>query len=293
MGSSVHTVTEQGGQVKAGYVSGWGLLTCWHLLSLDAPTVAVTWTWFVARVTHVELPWTELAAMFIAVWLLYAADRLLDARGLGTDPFTPGLEQRHLFHHQHRVGFRLGIGVACAALTVLLPDLAAAELLRYVLLGVLLAGWFVVIHTGRRPLPKEFIVGGFFAAAVFIPTIARDPGQRGALVLPAIALGVLCSLNCLFIFAWEHEGKSATGAHPGTRLGGQVVLPAAVLTCLAGLLAAAMTREPARGLVGACAVSAGLLVGLHLMRRRVEKTALRAFCDAVLLTPLLFGLWVR
>ena len=293
MGSSVHMSREQGGRVKIGFGSAWAWLTGWHLLSLDAPTVAVVWTWFVARATHIALPWTELAAMFIAVWLLYAADRLLDSRGLSADPFTPGLERRHLFHHQHRVGFRLGIGAACALLVVLLPRLPVAEMQRYVLLGILLAGWFVVIHTGRRPLPKEFVVGGFFAAAVFIPTVARDPWLRGMLVLPALLLGALCSLNCLFIFAWEHEGESEVGAHPGTRLGGRVVLPAAVMTCLAGLLASAFAPEPARGLLGACGVSAGLLGGLHLMRGRLEKTVLRAWVDAVLLTPLLFGLWVR
>ena len=55
-------------------------LTLWHLLSLDAPTVAVLWTWFIARTNHVHLPLASLAAMALAVWILYAADRFLDAR---------------------------------------------------------------------------------------------------------------------------------------------------------------------------------------------------------------------
>ena len=55
-------------------------LELWHLLSLDAPTVAVLWTWFIAASVHIALPLTSLLAMGLVVWMLYAADRLLDAR---------------------------------------------------------------------------------------------------------------------------------------------------------------------------------------------------------------------
>ena len=55
-------------------------LALWHLLSLDAPSVATVWTIAIAHAAGVDLPWTSAAAMFIAVWILYAADRLLDAR---------------------------------------------------------------------------------------------------------------------------------------------------------------------------------------------------------------------
>ena len=85
-----------------------GVLALWHLLSLDAPTVAVIWTWFVARAEHVRLPWATPAAMGIAVWMLYAGDRLLDARvldGVRTAWTGERLEARHLFHYRHRRGF--------------------------------------------------------------------------------------------------------------------------------------------------------------------------------------------
>jgi len=77
-------------------------LVLWHLLSLDAPTIAVLWTWFVARMTRTAVPWTTEAAMGVTVWLLYAADRLLDTRALDPLGDTSEFEARHFFHHRHR-----------------------------------------------------------------------------------------------------------------------------------------------------------------------------------------------
>ena len=60
------------------------LLTHWHLLSLDAPTVATVWTLYIASAAHLHLPLRLPVAMFSSVWLLYAVDRLLDSRILAT-----------------------------------------------------------------------------------------------------------------------------------------------------------------------------------------------------------------
>lgn len=273
-----------------------GLLARWHLLSLDAPTVTAVWTWFIARAVGLWLPWTEIAAMFVAVWVLYAADRLLDARGMGSGT-VPGLEARHLFHHAHRVWFRWGIVAACLTLAALLPTLLWEEVKLYLVLGSLLVGWFLIIHTagrvGARALPKEFVVGVFFAAAVFIPTVARVPAMRAALLLPALLAGTVCWLNCLFIFAWEHEGDLARQAHTSTRLAAAYVV---WLGCaLVGITAGLVWVVPLdlRWIVAAAGASAGLLVLLHGARARVEATTLRALADVALLTPLLAGLWLR
>lgn len=255
------------------------MLQGWHLLSLDAPTVAAVWTWFVARAVGVWLPWPGVAAMFCAVWVLYAADRLLDARG------TDGLEARHLFHRRHRVGFRWGIAVSCVALALLLPRMMVTAVRMDVVLGALLVGWFVVIHSGEKPLPKEFVVGMFFAAAVFVPTVARSPELRGELLLPAALFGALCCLNCLFIFAWEHEGLREARGHRFTLLAAHWVVWLGVgLTVVCFFLGSEIAR--------AVGCSAGLLVVVHLLRGRVDRITLRALADLVLLTPLVMG-WCR
>ncbi len=216
--------------------------------------------------------------MFCAVWVLYAADRLLDARG------TVGLEERHLFHRRHRVGFRWGIALGCFALAALLPRMSVAAVRLDVVLGALLVGWFVVIHSGERPLPKEFVVGIFFAAAVFVPTVARRPELRLELVLPAVLFGALCCLNCLFIFAWEHEGVGEARGHRCTVMAARWVVGLGVGLSLGCFFAGGMVAR-------AVGVGAGLLVAVHRVRGRVERTTLRALADLVLLTPLVVGWW--
>ena len=257
-------------------------LVRWHLLSLDAPTVATVWTWFVARECGIMLPWESVAAMFCAVWVLYAADRLLDARG------TAGLEERHLFHRKHGRRFRVGIGAGCLALAVLVPRMSLAAVRMDFVLGALLVAWFVFIHSvasGARPLPKEFVVGMFFAAAVFVPTVASRPNFCAELYVPAILFGVLCSLNCLFIFAWEHEEVREVR---GNRLT-LAASPWAVWLSIALGLGCLGFGESL--LLRAVGWSAGLLVAVHVLRGRVERTTLRALGDLALLTPLVVEWW--
>jgi hypothetical protein len=271
-------VSEVGTRTEVRVQYGSRVLAAWHLLSLDAATVAAVWTWFVARASGVRLPWESVGAMFAAVWVLYAADRLLDARG------TVGLEARHLFHREHARGFRWGIAAGCVALAMLVPRMAVDAVRMDVGLGALLVGWFVVIHAGEKPLPKEFVVGAFFAAAVFVPTVARRIELQRELLLPAVLFGTLCCLNCLFIFAWEHDGLGEVRGHRFTVLAARWVAWLGVglaVSCLC-------LRGPIFAAVG---ISAGLLVGVHLARRRVERTTLRALADLVLLTPLLVGWW--
>jgi hypothetical protein len=101
-------------------------LVLWHLLSLDAPTAAVAWIWFIAAANHVHLPVSAPLAVFIAVWTLYASDRLLD---------TEDLELRHRFHQKHRDAFVTGIAAAFLALAFLLPHIPPQSIHLYLILG--------------------------------------------------------------------------------------------------------------------------------------------------------------
>ncbi len=272
------------------------LLDRWHLLSLDAPTVAALWTWFLAHANHVAVPATSIAAMAIAVWLLYAADRLLDARLLDAclreTPHT--LELRHHFHHRHRRRFLVAIAAASLALAALLPTLPPAAIRLYLVEGSFLAGYFILIHATRSAhrLPKELAVGLFFAAATFIPTISRQPALRLQLLAPAILFATLCSLNCLFIYTWEHAAstrhQAAASTHPATRFALRYLHPAAfTLLVAAAALTLAGHRAPWQ-IPAATALATALLLALHHYRRAFPATTLRAAADLALLTPLLF-----
>lgn len=271
------------------------LLALWHLLSLDAPSVATLWTIAISRAAGLHLPWTSAASMFVAVWILYAADRLLDARLLDApNQSHPDIEERHRFHHRHRRAFLLGIAISACALVALLRTLDLHALRLYTLLATLLAAYFAAIHarpeTAHR-LPKELAVGIFFPAAVFIPTVARVPAVRLELLPIAALFAALCSLNCLFLYAWEHPAPRLQ-AHFTTRWATRhlisltIAVAALSLTTLALYISSAALTKGATALLACILTSSLLLLLLHNLRRRLAPTHLRALADLVLLTPL-------
>lgn len=279
-------------------------LGLWHLLSLDAPTVAVLWTCFIARAGHIHLPLAAPAAMGLAVWMLYAGDRLLDTRGLSDGHPVAGreLEARHLFHHRHRRAFCTGIVAAAVALAALLPRLNPTAMRLYLIEGALLAVWFLAVHVtrGAHRLPKEIAVGLFFSAAVFIPTVARQAAARqgspGLTWLPlAILFAGLCSLNCVFIYAWEHEDfvSDAHSPHISTRLALAHLPALATGIAVVGFALTLSSLGPLRVIPGACAMAAILLLVLHRNHRRFAAVTLRATADLALLTPALLLPFLR
>lgn len=257
-------------------------LALWHLLSLDAPTVATLWTIFVARATHTTLPVVAPAAMFLAVWILYAADRLLDTRHLQSVKCVriTELEARHLFHFSHRRTFLAIIPVAAIAVAALLRGLLTATLHLYLIEGVLLVGWFLLVHNTRFRLPKELVVGLYFAAATFTPTLVRQSQPNLAVFLCAALFAFLCTLNCLFIHAWEDD---LFGSH-------MQLTTAALVLCIVSM-ALLTTSSPAIPAAIACAAAA--LLAMNRLRFRLSRTHLRAAADLALLTPALLLPFLR
>jgi hypothetical protein len=239
--------------------------------------------------------------MFVAVWMLYASDRLLDARPLPGGQTPPELEERHRFHHRHRRAFLLLIAVAACILVALLRGIDPRVMRLYTLLATLLGAWFLIIHArplpgdGTHRLPKELAVGIFFPAAVFIPTVARLPQLRLDLLPIALLLAATCSLNCLYLYAWEHP-RNRGQAHSSTRWATNhlVALTWAVAALSLLLILASPTLAPSaqlhRGttLLTSCILTSSLLLLLlHHLRNRLWPIHLRALADLVLLTPLL------
>ena len=280
-------------------------LELWHLLSLDAPCIAATWTFFIGWAAGIKLSPLDPVAIFLAVWMLYAADRLLDARSLFVNALAPDLEERHHFHHRHRHMFLPALVGATLPLIWLLHRLNAAALHLYTLLAVLLAGWLLLVHAQDDPdalarrLPKEIAVGVFFAAAVFIATVARVPGLRLSLAPSALLFGGVCSLNCLLLYAWEHP-EDRSRAHASTSFAIRhlplivgVLLALSVCLALWGFVpqhshpAKQQTLAHPAAIPLCCALSIVLLHLLHRKRRRIAPVPLRALADLVLLTPLL------
>lgn len=186
-----------------------------HLLSLNAPLVAVTWQHWWARAAGSRVPWVHVVLLGAGVWLIYLADRLADT---ATDA-TPGHDTaRHAFYRRHRratmtVALVAFLGLAWIALEFLPTGQLIAGLGLLTLAGV----YFWVVH-GRehrvwtRFLPKEAAVGGMFVigTAFFFLGGATPPSAGWWAVLPMF--GALCFLNCAFITKWERTASDLRDA---------------------------------------------------------------------------------
>lgn len=289
----------------------------WHLLSLDAPSVAALWAWSFARALRLSLPAGSLLLLFAGTWLLYITDRILD--GFHQSPAR--LRERHFFYMRHRTAILLA-AVPIAALLAwlvfvhMLPTARAADI---VIFSVACA-YFGLVHLPKRTLrraverwfPKELIVALVFASATAVPAFARVTGPvsgaplhyaqiQAVLPILAILFAALCWLNCIAIEKWEQsplpDGTAGSARNRNLpaqtndlttrwgqrhlRLIGAAVVSSAVLAAVLLL----HSNPAAAGLCFAAALSAALLIALE--RSALSAPHLRIAADAALLTPLL------
>ncbi len=249
-----------------------------NLLSLDAPIVAVLWQGFLAYRFSTPLRPAGRLVLFLTVWAIYLADRLLDARK------PPALPEpaRHRYYRRHSnlmtalLALVAGSDAAIAVLW-LRPAILRDGLIP--LAGVLL--YLAVIHfAGKRvAVPKEIAAALLFTGGTFVAAWAALPCPQ--LAWAAAACFVLCVANMIAIEAWETRELSPS-LHPLTRWLARTYLiwvPTAVIVCI--LLGRNAWYESIALSAAACA----LLYGIG---RRLSIEARRALVDGVLLSPMLF-----
>lgn len=237
-----------------------------NLLSLDAPVVALLWQMLFARCFHAEVSITAAALLMLSVWLIYAADRVFDARGESKLP-------RHEFYRRNWKAVIPVWGAALAMAAWLawtrLPSLLFERGLG--LLGVV-ALYFLLVHAAPlRTWPKEAAVAVLFAIGA---SLAAWPQIHSAGDVATILLfSCLCWINCAAIDTWERRnGDWPVGA---------------VALCVAALALLLLYRDRPM-LSGAETASALAFVLLDLGRHRLSRDALRVLADVALLSPVLF-----
>jgi hypothetical protein len=260
----------------------------WHLLSLDAPTVAALWSWFFARAMHLHLPFFQPVLLALGTWLLYVADRILDGLRQGE------LRERHYFHARHRAAFLGAAALMAVFLTWFVLTHMRPEALRAnSWIGIFALLYLFAVHrptnTARDnppQLPKELAVAILFAAATAVPAWSRLGASRGKeqLALAVVFFAVLCWINCVSIEKWE-----AGNSHSTTRWAGLHLRPIVTMIALFSLAGALLA--PSRGLMAvylAALLSSGLLFLLDTSSSHVSPRHLRIAADAALLTPMAF-----
>jgi hypothetical protein len=258
----------------------YNLAQWWHLLSLDAPTVAALWSLFFVRAMHLHVSLLQALLLPLATWLLYVTDRILD----GLRKSQAGLlRERHHFHARHRTAFLwaasfLGILLIWSVFTYMRPEALRDD--SY--LGVFALLYLFAVHRGASRLPKELAVAVLFAAATAVPAWSRLGSGKEQLAPAIIFFALLCWINCVGIEKWEGATLHATSRWAGLHL-----RPIVTMTALFSLAAAVLAPSPGLAAVYLAAmVSSGLLFALDAHSSSLSPLHLRIAADAALLTPL-------
>ena len=250
----------------------------WHLLSFDAPTVAVVWSLAFAWTAHVHLPLWLLLLQALVVWAVYVGDRLLDVWSGLQERDGENLRERHFFHWRHRAVLApLAVVASCASALIVRHWMPPVAWERSSVLGAASLAYFARVHVGRvhewlaRIFSKELLVGVLFTSGCALPV-----WSRAVVAVPVVFFAALAWLNCWAIECWETErGKSRVA-----RVAGRL---SAAGCAVAGCMIAFEPRVAA--LLFAGAASAALLGGLDATRERMTAVMVRALADLVLLTP--------
>jgi hypothetical protein len=237
-----------------------------NLLSLDAPLVALLWQILFIRCFHAAGRALTSVLLVSVVWLIYAADRALDAwRGSGLRP-------RHEFYRRHwRALLPVWVLVLAAtgwfAWTSLPRELfdRGAWLLAAVLV------YFGVVHCSQLCWPKEAAVAVIFGLGASLAAWTRVETSYD--VLTVILFACLCWINCAAISEWER---------------GSGRWPIGILAGCVGLAAIAVRHHQRPVLAGAEAASAVAFILLHRSRCKLSADALRVLADVALLSPVFF-----
>jgi hypothetical protein len=237
-----------------------------NLLSLDAPVVALLWQILFIRCFHATGRALPSVLLVSVVWLIYTADRALDAwRGSDARP-------RHEFYRRHwRALLPIWI-VVLAATSGFAWTWLPSELFErgaWLLAAVLI--YFGVVHCSRLRWPKEAAVAVIFALGASLAAWTRV--ETRADVLTVIFFSCLCWINCVAIEHWEH------GPSPS---------PVGILAACVGLAAILILHHERPILASAEASSAAAFVLLDRSRLKLSADALRVLADAALLSPIFF-----
>lgn len=278
----------------------WGLLRGWHLLSLDAPTVAVVWCAAFLNVVGVPLSrpsahW-PVSFLSLATWLCYVGDRTQDARSANA---ASELRARHHFYGRWwRTRRSLLVALVCVAAlacaATALRGLTLPLFVDYVALTLASLLYFAWVHSGRernaRMLAKEAAVAIIFALGCILPAWSSASNfLRSQLVPAALLFAILCWLNCVAIERWEGRGLVGVRAHPSTQWAARhlsaLLIAGASSAAVLAIWRHAVGRPTALAPYLACAFL--LLAALERWRLRLSVDSLRIFADVALLTPLL------
>ncbi|MGI9242420.1 MAG: hypothetical protein ACR2RV_16600 [Verrucomicrobiales bacterium] len=265
-----------------------------NLFSLDAVAVSLVWLWCFSVSERVPILPATYVILGLVVWLVYTADRLLDAlRMKDPDLSTP----RHRFAR----AFMRPLGVAClivlGVVTYLVLFKLQAVLIYHGLVISMMVLLYFVLRLSRKGdlhvlLPKEIFCGIVFALGTTYPVHALPNNFVAGVLTAELGLfALLCALNCTAISVWEwredqanDDGSSIVQNWPSIRSNYvRFAFLLAVVAAWLGLRGGANFFAP---ILLSFALSAALIGASGLADGVLSKDLKRALADVALLSPL-------
>lgn len=262
-----------------------------NLLSLDAPVVAVAWFWMFSQTWGVRsLPWSSSVTLFVAVWVVYSLDRVIDGRGRVAESAQ---QERHQFHRRYQKWFLLGAAAGVGWCLYASLALLSQNALIYGCFVVLLVLFYFVLvivsrNSGEPSLAKNFIAGLTFAYGTAAGVHAYSP----VLVFNEMLFswevwmfGLLCALNMTAVDLWELEGEEGEDAAALVSTGAMAL---AVVSVYLAWTSGAWAKPFHYGIVA----GAGGIYFLNRTRAQFSRQEQRAWVDVALFAPVLvFWVW--
>lgn len=257
-----------------------------HVLSLEAPLVAVLWQIGLAKAHGLHLMPMVHAGLGLVVWIIYVLDRLWDTF---RQPKAE-LDVRHAFYRRHRVLFLallMPLALAGAA-WIALKEIPEGILWQAVSIAVFVALYFFIYVARIAPalMPRPHAAALLFALGCTasirffsMPETWADPMLECAV----LTLLFLANLSALAAKEEEAAGKPSHwhAAHP-TLLGGNVLVLVAILYFIQKGTFDAVLLAPAT----AALVGLALMTILHRFRGKLSVEQHRVLADLAMILPL-------
>jgi hypothetical protein len=208
-----------------------------HLLSLDAPAVAVAWGSLIAAWGGVELSAETRLTLAGIVWAVYLLDRLADQKRGQTGTLRHGFAAAH----RRTLGVLLLFAVTLAiAFVASVPTSLHAPGLA---LGCVIAAYLAIVHGACRSMGrvrglKEAVAGTCFALGTSLPLWGAAVDVSADAVGIVALFSAACWWNCRLIDRWEgglRFGRFETAALLVLALGSAGLAPPPSLFAFASL----------------------------------------------------------
>lgn len=262
-------------------------------LCLLEPAVALVWQLGFAHAAKAELYGHHFLLIFLCLWLVYAADRWLDAFKAKR---SAQLSQRHAFFARHPRGIA---GVWCvvfaAAVLLAVRTLSPSDWLASVGLLCLVTVYLGAVSIGRmRGLLKELAVAFIYPLGVLLFVGPRAAGSPYCLLLAQALFSWLVLCNLALIATRERSQDQALGSESlATRFCGAATLiqKSALLLGLGATASAVLLPSAFSALFAGLALAAAALCLLERSAAKTDANLVHALADVALLVPLPLWLW--